>query len=155
MQAHRVEFTIDRLRSIKANLKEAEQVLLDNIAGLRIANPNQKPRGTNYAKRMLRDKPLWQKVVYAHTLSMDSKAKIDPNLSDSNDFDSDEETELSKALKKMSAKDAKVEFERHDYTVSGSLLCPSFIASPCSHSQPMLIPTPPSYDSNSKASKSS
>lgn len=115
MQAHRVEVTISRLRDVKANLKEAEQILIDNIAGLRSANPSQKPKGTAYARRVLRNKPLWEKVVTAHTLKTGDKESIEP---DSHEPNAEEESELAKALKRMGPQDAKIEFERHDYTVS-------------------------------------
>ena len=107
MQAHRVESTLHRLQDVKGNLKEAEQILIENIADLRSANPDQKPKGTAYARRMLRSKPLWQKVVSAHTLNTGDE-----------DCDTEEDSALSKALKDMSPLDAKIEFERHDYTVS-------------------------------------
>jgi hypothetical protein len=117
LHGHSVEFTLNRLRAVKDNLKDSQKILLDNIADLRTANPDKKPKGTDYARRVLRDKPLWQKVVSAHTLRPGDKENIDPNLSDDDESDDGKVTKLSKALKTMSTKDAKVEFEQHDYTV--------------------------------------
>lgn len=120
MQGHRLDFTINRLSDVKKNLKDSENTILVNMSKLRTANPDKEPKGTNWTKRMLKDKPLWQKVVSAHTIDDNNKENIDPNLSYGGDDDN--LALLSQTLKAMSAKDAKIEVENHDYTVSNILV---------------------------------
>lgn len=118
MHAQRVERTIYRLSGIKDNLKEAEQILLKNIAALRKANPYQKPKGTAYARRRLRSKPLWQKVVSAHALIKDADDESDTEEDSAVIQALMKMRPLTQALMKLSPDDAKIEYERHDQNVS-------------------------------------
>jgi hypothetical protein len=106
MQAHRIESTMIRLQGVKDNLKEAEEILLEKIAELCKAVPQYTPKGASHSRRMLRNPPLFRKLVAAQAL----------NDADDGD-DTEEDSPIAQALRNMSVKDAKVEFERYDQRV--------------------------------------